>query len=142
MVGQSLEPEKVLQQVFDVLVGLDTSASVVHKAKLEHGAWEALSYLEEKDSMTVIDLSEAVPDYYRFRGDKLDLKLVDPADHNSYGMELVVDYRLESGNIIQLLDSKTKKVKDTWVIMYLDQHYLAIDMGALRVFFTHTAVQD
>lgn len=136
--AQDLNPEEVIQQVYNILAGTDTSAANPDIALLGKGAWEALSYLEENAGMGIETLNEAVPDYYHFKPNVLILKLIDTQNQNEYGMELEVQYRLTDDLIVELLDPKTRKVKDRWKIMYLDENYLALDMGDLRLFFTHT----
>lgn len=140
--AQSPDPEEVIREVYEVLAGMRNVDTANISSQLEHGAWEALSYIEEADTLLVEGLNEAVPDYYRFREGMVILKLINPKNYNEYGMEATLKYRLHNETVIQLLDSKSGMVKDEWEIIYLDGNYLALDMGDLRVFFTHTPVQE
>lgn len=134
------EGRKAMEQVYNVLSGKESNVQDVDK-NLQRGAWEALSYIDESADMKMEQLSEAVPDYYNFKNGLLILKLINPQNYNEYGVELKVGYRINKSEI-QLFDSKTGKVKDQWEIMYLDQNYMALDLGDLRVFFTHTPLQE
>jgi hypothetical protein len=139
---QSQDPEKVIREVYEVLAGIRTYSTADVEKNLTKGAWEALSYVEEGDTIVLEDLREAVPDYYRFRADEAIVKLINPSNYNEYGLEATIPYRLAEGGYIELIDSKTNKVKERWKIIYLDVNYMALDMGELRVFFTHTPVQE
>lgn len=140
--AQSPDPEEVIREVYEVLAGMRNVDTANIPGRLEHGAWEALSYIEEADTLLVESLNEAVPDYYRFREGVVILKLINPENYNEYGMEATLKYRLHNETVIQLLDGKSGMVKEEWEIIYLDKNYLALDMGDLRVFFTHTPVQE
>ena len=135
------EGQKVIQQVFDALSGKN---AVVEKMaeNLQKEAWEALAYLEETDSLSVKNLREAVPDYYNFNEEELILKLIDPEDNNQYAVEIIATYRLTQDQHIELRDMSGEKLKDRWKIIYLDANYLALDMGDLRLFLTHTRPQE
>lgn len=140
--AQEISGQEALQKVYNVLTQKGDVEIKNPKFFLEQGAWEALSYLQKKDSTTINDLEEAVPDYYRFKSNNtLLLKLINPKNHNEYGTRITVGYRVDD-NIIQLLDIKDLTVKDQWTILYLDDNYMALEMGELRVFFTHTPVQE
>ncbi|HBF21201.1 MAG TPA: hypothetical protein DDW81_13955, partial [Cryomorphaceae bacterium] len=82
----------------------------------------------------------AVADYYNYQEDEVIIKLINPQDYNSYGMEVNVKYLLNKHNI-ELLTAQGA-VKDSWQLLYLDHNYLALDMGDIRVFFTHTPAQE
>ncbi len=141
--GQEVtDPDKVIREVYEVLAGIRTYDKTQLKANLTKGAWEALSYVEETDSIVMEDLSEAVPDYYRFKENDAIVKLINPSDYNVYGMEATIPYRVTSDGEIQLINTKNGTVRNNWKIIYLDANYLALDMGELRVFFTHTPVQE
>ena len=108
---------------------------------LQPGAWEALSYVEDKGGEFVEeDLLEAVPDYYNFSDSTVIIKLVNPNDYNDYGIQLNLKYKV-LGNELVLYDKKGKE-KDRWQFLYLDTNYLALDMGGLRVFFTKSPPQE
>lgn len=136
-------PEEAIEKVFKVLSGQESTIDPEPTKRLTTAAWEALAYLpvEGLDTITTFSLQQAVPDYYNFQKDELILKLIDPNDYNRYGQELKVVYSLVSPTI-NLYDSKTNAVKDKWEILYLDEYYLALDMGDLRIFFTRTAAQE
>ncbi len=139
---EATDPDKVIREVYEVLAGMRSFDTEDINKKLKKGAWEALSYVETSDSIVMEDLSEAVPDYYRFKEKEAIVKLINPSNYNEYGLEAVIPYKVNAGGEIQLLDSKTGVVKKNWKIIYLDSNYLALDMGELRVFFTHTPVQE
>ncbi|MDZ7848190.1 MAG: hypothetical protein U5L96_16365 [Owenweeksia sp.] len=92
--------------------------------------------------MAIEDLREAVPDYYHFEEGLLTLKLINPENYNEYGATVQAPYRLVNEKRIVLLDPNTGEQKDKWDVIYLDANYLALDMGDLRVFFTHTTPQE
>lgn len=109
---------------------------------IQLGAWEALSYLEEGESLTKDDLQEAVPDYYQFFKTNVLVKLINPKNTNEYGVEARPLYRLTASGQIELLKPNVLKPVQTWQIIYLDAHYMALEMGGLRVFFTHSPPQE
>lgn len=135
------DPGEVIREVYEVLAGKRPAPTENLEANLKKGAWEALSYLEEQSKMEIEDLREAVPDYYRFFENEVLLKLINPENYNEYGTQVRVTYRVSAKNQILLLD-KEGKVKEEWKVIYLDKNYLALDMGGLRVFFTHTRIQE
>lgn len=142
--GTDLTAQRALEKVLKVLRGSATfTPSGKSEEHLCNGAWEALAYSEEQnDSLQASDISQAVPDYYHFYENKtLLLKLIDPDDYNQYGQELRLQYAMEEGYIV-IQDKKTGAEKDRWEILYLDKLYMALDLGELRVFFTHTPVQE
>ncbi len=140
--GAQITAEEAIQKVFDILTLEEPQLQGDLQKNLTSGAWESLSYLNEtNESYEPGDLQEAVPDYYHFMAEKVIIRLINQSNYNEYGMELEISYRLHKGHI-ELLDGKTKALKDRWEIMYLDANYLALDMGDLRVFFTHTPNQE
>lgn len=139
---QSPDPDKVIREVYEVLAGRRDYSKEDLLKNLQRGAWEALSYVAESESITIEDLSEAVPDYYRFKEKEAIVKLINPSNYNEYGLEATIPYKVTAEGEIRLVDSKTGVVKEKWKIIYLDANYLALDMGELRVFFTHTPVQE
>ncbi len=134
-----LKAEEALQKVFTTLSLQSPEIDGDTLTLLQNGAWEALSYLESTGGSRE-DLQEAVPDYYRFFKEKATIKLINPKNTNEYGMEIEVAYRVNKAAEIELL--KNGAVQQRWQILYLDQNYMALDMGALRVFFTHTPPQE
>lgn len=127
------------KKVLDILS--EKQAVKLEYAKIKLGAWEALSYLEEKQVEFIEeDLLEAVPDYYNFSDSTVIIKLVNPNDYNDYGIQLELKYEVIGKELI--LYDKKEKEKDRWSILYLDKNYLALDMGQLRVFFTKTPPQE
>lgn len=137
--SDSLTADKALQKVFDVLSGDERSVVDTPQKFLQKGAWEALAYIEEAAGLKKENIAEAVPDYYHFYDKEVLLKLIDPEDYNQYGQEMRVDYAVKEKKILLLKDGKQM---DSWDILYLDKSYMALDMGELRVFFTHTAPQE
>ncbi len=143
LIAQEEEGEKALQRVLEVLTLKDPQLPELSEIApaLQKGAWEALSYINEgADEYATDDLLEAVPDYYNFREGNVIIKLIDPKDYNQYGIEVTVIYRVSKGNV-ELL-TPNGELKNSWTLLYLDGHYMALDMGDLRVFFTHTPVQE
>lgn len=141
--GQSEEGRKALQKVFDVLTA--DSAQIVGKPleNLTNQAWEALSYMDDDGEPDLSDLREAVPDYYNFReGGQLLIKLINPNNHNEYSDEIGVSYEIGKRKSILIKDQKTGDLRDEWRILYLDSRYLALEIGELRLFFTHTPAQE
>jgi len=140
--GQSeVESEDALQKVFNVLSGEEKSnCETKCDSLLKIGAWEALAYLDlgSSFSLSLEDLKEAVPDYYQFKNGQLFFKLINPENHNEYGYTGQLQYNWEAQSI-NVLNPKTKAVKDKWKVLYLDENYLALEMGELRVFLSHVA---
>lgn len=134
-------PEKAREEVYQVLIGQRSFNSEKALQHLKEDAWEALSYIEEETATTANSLLEAVPDYYNFQEKKATVKLIDSKTYE-YGLEVTIPYQLTPEMTIQLVDQNTGVIKDEWQIIYVDQNYLALDMGDLRVFFVHTKVQE
>lgn len=141
--AQSEEGEEALQQVLEILLGEDNYRYEELNEKLMNGAWEALAYLEEVENREfgTEHLQEAVPDYYHFRKDEVLVKLINPENHNEYGMELKMRYEVNDQAKIVLYNSDDI-LKAEWRILYLDEFYMALDMGYLRIFFTHSPPQE
>ncbi len=136
---QSQDQRSPTEKVLDILTQKESIK--LEYDKLNLGAWEALSYLDAKKAeYAEEDLLEAVPDYYHFLDSTVIVKLVNPNDYNDYGLQLELKYKILAKELI-LYDKKGKE-KDRWTFLYLDQNYLAMDMGGLRVFFTKTPVQE
>lgn len=138
-------PEEAIETVFKILSKQESQVPAAQQITelLQKGAWEALAYVNAAvtDSLTKADLQEAVPDYYRFYNNQLLLKLINQEDYNAYGTEASVPYAVKV-QTIEILDPDTGTAKDKWQILYLDQFYLALDYGDLRVFFVQTPVQE
>lgn len=134
------DPGQVRNQVYDFLIQQAQPVDSAY-ALIKHAAWEALAYLEEAENPIPADLQEAVPDYYNFKGNTLVIKLVDP-ETNEYGVELNTPFRIADNSRVLLIDGNTGSVRDEWTIIALDGNYLALDMGELKVFFTHTPAQE
>lgn len=143
--GQEMTGDEAIAKVYRVLSLQEKS--IPQEAKrdtlLRGGPWEALAYIDASRTFqpTEEDLNEAVPDYYRFSAQGLLFKLIHPEDHNQYGYEGQLQYRWE-GKTLVVLSKDGKTVKDRWELLYLDANYLALKMGDLRVFFTHTRPQE
>lgn len=112
----------------------DSTTSIIKDAEalLTAHSWESLAYWDSGSPSERENLFEAVPDVYHFEGGKFDLILYQQ-DAPS-GKKIKGHYRLD-GNQLMLLDQNGFEVLDRWRIHYLDQHYLAVDMEGLRVFF-------
>ena len=134
-------PEEAIRKVYETLTLEEPLLSGDTIKLLQSGAWESLSYINEADMANADMVSEAVPDYYHFLEKKAIVKLIDQQDVNAYGMELSVDYTLKSGDIY-IMNTKTGEVLDRWQLLFLDENYMAMDMGEVRVFFTHTPPQE
>lgn len=134
--------EEAIAKVLAVLKGEEQSA-VIEPKYLRRGAWEALAYLatDSIKQAKAEDLAQAVPDYYRFRDDRVLLKLIDQENSNRYGLEMDLPYRIEQDAII-VMDKKGQAEKARWQILYLDDNYLALNMDGLRLFFSRTAPQE
>ncbi len=137
--AQELTAEQAITKVFKVLSGQETSLPENKADLIQNGAWEALAYLDQNQSFELSegDLQEAVPDYYRFKNKELIFKLINQKNHNEFGIEGRLNYRWDKDYIL-VLDSKSGVERDRWRLLYVDSLYLALEMGELRVFFTHT----
>lgn len=143
--GQELSGDQAIKKVYHILSGEEKSIPKAAAADslLRQGAWEALAYLDMEQTFNPQeeDLQEAVPDYYRFSAEGLLFKLIDPNDYNQYGHQGKLQYKWEGAEIL-ILSGDGKTIKDRWQLLYLDANYLALQMGGLRVFFTHTPIQE
>ena len=141
--GQAQEANDSLQVRNQVYEFLTQEPQAVDDALelLRISAWEALAYLEASENPQAFDLQEAVPDYYHFKRNTLVIKLIDP-ETNEYGVNLTAAFRISENSRVQLIDLNTGEVRDEWVIIGLDKNYLALDMGEIKVFFTHTSAQE
>lgn len=141
IIAQKEQPEEVFEQVLKILTDDEASLPQNQSDLIQKSAWEALTYIEEgKESYNREDLLEAVPDYYNFKSSTVIIKLIDPNDYNVYGIEVEVNYSILNGKVLLKDDKGTEK--DNWKILYLDENYMAMDMGELRVFFTKTPIQE
>ncbi len=132
--------EEALQKVYTTLTLQTPQIHGDTAALLQRGAWEALSYMEPASAQSVDDLQEAVPDYYHFYPKSVRIKLINPKNSNEYGIDVEVNYRISKSAQIQLL--KEGNIQQQWQLLYLDQNYMALEMGDIRVFFTHTPPQE
>lgn len=139
--SQSETAIKAREHMFSVLTIAEGVFIEDLKINIERSPWEALAYMEEGQMLSIDDLQEAVPDYYYFKNNLLQLKLIDPQNAGEFGTELSVAYDLGSGDVISLINPNSYQVKDSWKILYLDKNYLALDMGDVRVFFIHTIIK-
>lgn len=133
--------DEAIKKVYETLSLKQSNLSGDTLQLLKNGAWEALAYLNETDLDSANKVSEAVPDYYNFRESNAVIKLIDQKDINVYGMELEVAYTVKKGTLY-IQKPKTGEVLDTWHIMFLDENYMCMDMGDVRVFFTHSRPQE
>lgn len=134
------EVEEVQQQVYEFLTqppAIPDNASQL----LVNAAWEALAYLDLSLDHTPADLQEAVPDYYNFQDSIVYIRLVDPANPGESEFRYQAIYTLADG-LISLVKTQDAKAVSEWRIIAIDQHYLALDMGDVRVFFTHTSERE
>ena len=139
---EPVNSDSVVRQVYRYMV--QQPAAKENTAELlQKTAWEALAYMESgEEEPTVEDLREAVPDYYHFREASVVLKLIDPEDYNNYGVEITAPYKLLDNRTIVLMDERGELERDRWRIIAIDENYLALDMGEIRLFFTHTPAQE
>jgi hypothetical protein len=140
---EGLRRTDALKLVFNTLMLESPQINGSTDSLLQLGAWEALSYLENKDNATMDDLQEAVPDYYHFFESTVLIKLINPQNSNEYSMEVQVNYKSTSStHQINLYKSGSDTPSRTWQIIYLDTNYMALEMDGLRVFFTHAPPQE
>lgn len=135
------DADQVIKQVYEFLTQPPQPVAEA-SSLIQPSAWEALAYLQSGDNPALADLQQAVPDYYNFTDSTLVLKLINPEDNNEYGVEIQTPYRIADNSRILLLDAKDGSVRDEWLIIGLDENYLALDMGEIKVFFTHTPAQE
>tara|TARA_R110002050_G_scaffold136928_1_gene260255 strand:+ start:14934 stop:15428 length:495 start_codon:yes stop_codon:yes gene_type:complete len=141
--GQSatVSSEQAIQKVFEVLSAKQKNSCGLNcDSLLKIGAWESLAYVDLSLSfnLSIEDIKEAVPDYYQFKDGKLYFKLINPENYNEYGYTGQLNYAWEAQSL-KLIDPKSKHVKDSWEVLYLDENYLALQMDDLRVFLSHIA---
>ena len=133
--------ELLKEQVFQFLTQAPTQVSGAARL-LKASAWEALAYLESSRDTTADMLNQAVPDYYNFQESTLIIKLIDPDNVNDYGVTINTPYRIQKDRSVVLFDPETGRINKEWRIIGLDEHYLALDMGDIKVFFTHIPEQE
>ena len=101
-------------------------------AHLQGHSWESLAYWDSGAKADRSQLSEAVPDVYRFRDGAFDLLLFAKEERDKRRISGV--YQLE-GNRLLFYSASDRTLLDSWTIHYLNADYLAVDMEGLRVFF-------
>ena len=143
--AQDSTAEAAINKVYRVLSGEESRvpAAADRISLLQIAAWEALAYIDRARVLKPSreDLREAVPDYYHFKKDRVIFKLIDQKDYNLYGFEGSLPYRWE-GEYVVILSADGKEEKDRWKLLYLDTNYMALQMGHLSVFFTHSPKQE
>lgn len=99
---------------------------------LDGQSWESLAYWDPGTPKKTDHLFEAVPDVYRFEDGRFKVRFYrqDEGPANASGT-----FRIEGLKWIVFIDSGSRKELDRWKLLYLDQHYMAVDMDGLRVFF-------
>ena len=143
--AQDSTAEAAISKVYRVLAGEESRVPIAAErgSLLQSEAWEALAYIDRSQVLMPSreDLREAVPDYYHFKENKVIFKLIDQNDYNLYGFEGSLPYRWEDEYIV-ILSANGKQEKDRWKLLYLDANYMALQMGDLSVFFTHSPKQE
>lgn len=141
--AQSDAAIKAREQMYKALASTDGVVIKNAEKNISLSPWEALAYMEEGRMLSTSDINEAVPDYYYFQNNNLlQLKLIDAKYPEAFGTELAVPYQIKDNNTILLINPKDRKIEDTWDILYLDENYLALDMGDIRVFFIHAPIKE
>jgi hypothetical protein len=123
--------EDPAQVVLDILSEAHSSDNPLEFDFLKGRSWEMLAYWNPESPATKDELFEAVPDVYRFENGKLKGRVL--TDLNSDPIVISGHYS-RSGNTLTLFKESGGMAADKWVILYLDEKYLALDMGDLRVF--------
>ena len=140
--GQDIAAEQGRKYMYEALTKDKPAYLENVKQNLERGPWEALAYLEKGSASSQEDLQEAVADYYHYSKGVLDVRLRNPGDFQSYNTKMELAYNVGNGYSIALRKPGSARAELTWQILYLDENYLALDMGDVRVFFIHTQKQD
>ncbi len=131
--AQQLNPDSVVQQVFDALTGDAVALPIQTKEMLIGPEWEALAYWDMNDPRQLDYMQEAVGDVYQFQPTSFVIKLVDPNNPRTYHKAITGSFAL-AGRNISLTASSGKELKLT--IILLDANYLVLEMDGLRLFFT------
>lgn len=128
--SQSQAQKKVLA----ILSGEESRVPQEAAALLSQTGWEALAYLEmpvPQGQDTA--LQQAVGDRYYFGEDSLQVSL--KQRQGAKAESFAVPYRVSNARVVVAEESGGQE-SSLWKILYLDSHYLALDMDGLRVFFT------
>ena len=126
--------DSVVQIVFNALTSDQPNVHKPIKPLLMNARWEALAYWDSNTPKELQYMSEAVGDLYEFREDgSFTIRLVDPDDPRSLGLEIKGTYRLEDLAVV-LISENGKEM--SWNIHYLDKNYLILNSDGLRIFYT------
>lgn len=127
--SQIEDPAEVVLKILstDPLFGKDSIS--VH---LEAHSWESLAYWDSGAKADRSQLSEAVPDVYRFRDGAFYLTLFAKEERDK--RRISGGYQLK-GDRLFFYSKSNRILLDSWTIHYLNADYLAVDMDGLRVFF-------
>ena len=131
------EPQdSVVRIVFDALTAEKPNVTQPVKTELLYAQWEALAYWDSNTAKDLNNLSEAVGDLYTFKKDNtFQIRLIDPQDPRSLGIEINGVYRIEELKLV-LTSEKNKEM--TWNLFYLDKNYMILELDGLRIFFTRS----
>lgn len=131
---ESPSQSQAQKKVLAILVGQESRVPQDAAAQLRRTGWEALAYLEapvpEGQDTT---LQQAVGDRYYFGKDSLQVNL--KQRRRAKAEEFEVPYRVSNSRIV-IAEESGGQESSLWKILYLDAHYLALDMDGLRIFFT------
>jgi hypothetical protein len=108
---------------------------------LEALPWEALAYadtatLANVQGIEAERLQEAVPDVYQFSAGILSLTPYQQESSSNSSGPIEVYYR-QIDRYIVLSASPNGEEIDRWSVHYLDENYLILDFGELRLFLSH-----
>jgi hypothetical protein len=127
--SQKDDPAEVVLKLLSTNPHFARDSISVH---LEGHSWESLAYWESGTKADRSQLSEAVPDIYRFKDGAFDLLLFAKEERDKRRISGV--YQLK-GDRLLFYSVSDRTLLDSWTIHYLNADYLAVDMDGLRVFF-------
>jgi len=127
--------DSVVYLVFNALTA-DAAPLPKNTDKLLDGhEWEALAYWDSADEKVFENMHEAVGDIYQFIATQFSIKAVNPNNSKEY-LTAITGSFTRKGNALTL---KAQSGKELVVnLVFIDEHYLILEMEGLRIFFTQT----
>lgn len=100
---------------------------------LDGHEWEALAYWDSEEEKVFENMHEAVGDIYQFVASQFVIKAVNPNNAKEY-LSTITGTFSRKGSALHLRAQSGKELGLT--IVFIDEHYLILEMDGLRIFFT------
>jgi hypothetical protein len=127
--------DSVIYLVFNALTA-DAGPLPKNTDKLLDGhEWEALAYWDSQEEKVFENMHEAVGDIYQFISTQFSIKAVNPNNSKEY-LTAINGTFVRKGSVITLKSQSGKEMMLN--LIFIDEHYLILEMDGLRIFFTQT----